>query len=113
MKKLTWRSLAVRSTAVAAMALSYSAWAGVPSFTQAPAIVGDSNFCLGKDDGSYSHPDCRVRYSCSRGAATQVNCPDGQVFDAHKNGDDDPALSYCSVPEKASRVDCSGLALKN
>ncbi len=113
MNKLTWRSLAVRSIAVTAMALSYSAWAGVPSFTQAPAIVGDSNFCLGKDDGSYAHPDCRVRYSCSRGAASQVNCPDGQVFDARKNADDDPALSYCSAPEKASRVDCSGLALKN
>lgn len=112
MKKLTWRYLAACSTVVAAAVLSQSAWAAVPSFADAPAIHGDSNFCIGKDDGTYAHPDCRVRYACARNSASEIPCPTGEVFDKLKNRDDDPSLSYCSAPAVATYADCSGLALK-
>jgi len=112
MKQQTWRHLAVCSTVVAAVALSFSAAAAaVPSLKDVPALRGDSDFCIGKDDGSYEHPDCRVRYSCKRWMASQVSCPDGQVFDPTKNPDDNPALSYCSAPESVKHVDCTGVGL--
>ncbi len=111
MKQQTWRYLAACSTAFAAMALSFSASAGIPTFKEVPAQRGDSDFCVGKDDGTYEHPDCRVRYSCKRGMASQVTCPEGQVFDPSKNPDDNPTLSYCSAPETMKHVDCSGVRL--
>jgi hypothetical protein len=110
MKQQIWRHLAVCSTVVAAAALSFSAAAGaVPSFKDVPAILGEPDFCIGKQDGSYEHPDCRVRYSCKRGMASQTSCPDGQVFDPNKNLNDNPTLSYCSAPESVKHVDCSNL----
>lgn len=111
MKQQTWRHLAVHSTMVAAMALSFPTWAAVPTFSEAPAAKGDPNFCLDQSDGAYEHPDCRVRYSCRKGLAAEQRCPDGQVFDASKNPDDNPTLSYCSVPESVKHVDCSGIGL--
>jgi hypothetical protein len=52
-----------------------------------------------------------VRYACDGGLAVQVACPDGQVFDASKNPDNDPNKSFCSAPEAAQHNDCSGIAL--
>ena len=111
MKQQAWRYLAVPCTAIAAVVLSFSASAGIPTFQEVPAQRGDSDFCVGKDDGTYEHPDCRVRYQCKRGMASQVSCPTGQVFDANKNPDDNPAQSYCSAPEEVKHVDCSGVSL--
>lgn len=93
------------------LACSFAAAADVPSLKAAPMTPGDPSFCVAKDDGSYRHPDCRVRYVCSGGLATQVACPDGQVFDSAKNPDDDPSKGYCSLPAQAQRYDCSGIAL--
>ena len=90
---------------------AFAAADSVPSFKDAPKLEGDREFCLDKSNGSYEHPDCRVHYQCSRGLAAEVKCPDGQVFDASRNPDDDPAKSYCVAPDQASHVDCSGLAL--
>jgi hypothetical protein len=112
MKQQTWQYLAVRSVAALVAAASFSSWGdAVPSFSQVPALQGDASICLGKEDGSYAHPDCRVRYACERSVASQVDCPSGQVFDKNKNRDDDPAQSYCAVPESASHVDCSEVKL--
>jgi len=111
MKQQTWRHLTACSTALAAVALSFSASAGVPTFKEVPAQHGDADFCVGKDDGAYEHPDCRVRYSCKRGLAYQVTCPAGEVFDADKNPDNNPALSYCSAPESTKHVDCGSLSM--
>jgi len=111
MKQQTWRHLAMRSTVAAVAVLSFSAWAGAPSFKEAPALNGDGNFCVGQDDGNYEHPDCRMHYSCKKGLASQVACPTGQVFDAAKNPNDDPSISYCSAPETVTHLDCSGVNL--
>jgi len=114
MKTIRWRRLAAGAALTGAMLVSFTAAAAaaaVPSFKDAPKLEGDREFCLDKSNGTYEHPDCRVHYQCSRGLAAEVRCPDGQVFDASKNPDDDPAKSYCVVPEQASHVDCSGLAL--
>jgi hypothetical protein len=111
MKTLNWRH-AVRAAVMGAALVSFAAAAAVPSFKQAAPAQGDPNFCLGKDDGSYRHPDCRVRYSCAGGLAEQVSCPEGQVFDASKNRGDDPAKSYCSAPEQLGTPnDCGGIAV--
>jgi hypothetical protein len=109
MKRKTRWHLVAGAALVAAIGISSSAWARVPTFQEAPALKGDSDFCLGKDDGSYEHPDCRMHYSCKRGIATQVSCPEGQVFDSDKNPNDNPAMSYCSVPAKDSSVDCDSI----
>jgi hypothetical protein len=113
MKTLKLRQLAAGAAMAGAVLVSFSASAvgSVPSFKDAPKLEGDREFCLDKSNGSYEHPDCRVHYQCSRGLAAEVKCPEGQVFDASKNPDDDPAQSACVVPEQASHVDCSGLAL--
>ncbi len=111
MKQRAWRHLAVRSTAFAAMALSLSTRAGVPSFSEVPALKGDPEFCMSKDDGTYAHPDCRVRYSCKRGMASQVNCPDGQVFNEDANPSDNSSVSYCSAP--VANTDCRGIKAVN
>lgn len=112
MKTLKWRQLAARTAMIGGVLVSFSAAAGVPSFNQAPAAQGDPSFCVGKDDGSYRHPDCRVRYACDGGLATQVNCPEGQVFDPARNPDSDPGKPFCSKPEEArSHNDCGGIAL--
>jgi hypothetical protein len=105
------RHMAARFTVFAAIAVSLSSWAEVPSFSQVPAIKGNPNFCMGKDDGAYKHPDCRVRYACDGGAASQVNCPSGQVFDPAKNPDDNPAKAYCGAPQSVDHVDCSGIGM--
>ena len=106
-----WRNPAARHILLGAVLVSAPAWA-IPSFSEAPVVRGDANFCVSKDDGAYAHPDCRVYYSCDRGLAAQVACPPGQVFDEAKNRDGDPGKSYCATPEAASHVDCGGLALK-
>ena len=111
MNNRVWR-LAAGLAVLGAMMVAGSAAAAVPSFSDVPAISGDPNFCISKDDGAYKHPDCRVYYSCSSGIASQVDCPSGQVFDATKNPDDDPAKSYCAAPQSAAHVDCSELAVK-
>jgi len=111
MKQQSWKHNAVRAIVVVTAALSFSAWAEVPSFKEAPAASGDREFCLDKTDGTYEHPDCRMRYSCKRGIASQVACPSGQVFDAAKNPDDKAGLSYCSAPEAMSHLDCTGISL--
>ena len=111
MKQQKWRHLAAYSTVFAAVALSFSASAGVPTFQEVPAQRGDPDFCVGKDDGPYEHPDCRVRYSCKKGLASQVSCPTGEVFDEAKNPDDNPALSYCSAPASVKQVDCGSISL--
>lgn len=89
--------------------LSCSAAAAVPLFSQVPAVQGEPDFCVGKDDGTYQHPDCRVYYSCKGYAEAQVKCPDGEVFDPNKNPNDDPAKSYCGAPASVADLDCSGL----
>lgn len=111
MKKLK-RQAAARVAVFAAAVISFAAAAnGIPSFSEVPAAKGDPNFCLGKDDGAYRHPDCRVRYSCDGGLAEQIGCPDGQVFDASKNRGNDPAKSYCSAPaDLGTPNDCGGIA---
>jgi len=111
MKTLNWQ-FAARAVLIGAVMASFAAAASVPGFKQAPASQGDPNFCQGKDDGAYRHPDCRVRYSCAGGLAEQVSCPEGQVFDASKNRGDDPAKSYCSAPEQLGAAnDCGGIAI--
>ncbi len=111
MKQHTRWYLVAGATLIAAAGISSSAWARVPTFQEAPAIKGDSDFCLGRTDGVYDHPDCRMHYACKKGIATQVACPDGEVFDADKNPSDSPALSYCSAPAKDSSVDCDSIRL--
>lgn len=111
MKQQGWRYLVASSIAVAAAALSFSTQAAAPSFTDAKALEGDRNFCVGQPDGTYEHPDCRMYYSCKKSLASQVACPSGQVYNPDKNPDDNPALSYCSAPDEMKHVDCSGISL--
>jgi hypothetical protein len=113
MKMLKWQQLVAQSLVAGAALVSFAAAAAssVPSFKDAPKLDGDREFCLDQQDGAYEHPDCRVHYQCAHHLAAEVKCPDGQVFDASKNPDGDPARSYCAAPESASHVDCSGLAL--
>ncbi len=97
-----------------AVLVSFSASAAVvsvPGFKDSPKLEGDRQFCVDKDNGVYEHPDCRVHYQCSHHLAAEVKCPDGQVFDASANPDDNPAKSYCAAPDQASHFDCNGLAL--
>ena len=91
------------------MILSFSAAAAVPLFSQVAAVPGEADFCVGKDDGAYQHPDCRVYYSCKGYMASQVKCPEGEVFDPEKNPNDDPGKSYCSAPASVAQLDCGGL----
>lgn len=114
MKMSKWRQLAVQAAMVGAVLVSFSAAAAgnVPSFKEVPAIKGDASFCIGQTDGVYEHPDCRVYYRCSKNIATQVNCPDGQVYDDTKNPYDEAGKSYCGVPATVPHFDCGGLALQ-
>ena len=114
MKTLKWRRFAAGAAMAGAALVSFTASAtggAVPSFKDAPKLDGDNEFCLDKDNGPYEHPDCRVRYQCTRHLVAEVKCPEGQVFDADLNPDDVAGKAYCTVPEKASHVDCEGLAL--
>ncbi len=114
MKTYKLLQLAAGAAMAGAVLVSFSASAAVasvPGFKDAPKLEGDRQFCVDKSNGVYEHPDCRVHYQCSRHLAAEVKCPDGQVFEASTNSDDDPAKSYCVAPEQASHFDCSGLGL--
>ena len=111
MKQRTWRQLAAFTTLAALAAASLPATAGgVPSFKDSPAIKGDSNTCMGRDDGVYVHEDCRMYYICHKGGARQAACPEGQVFDQRQSPDGTPGPAVCAAPEKV-RADCSSLTL--
>lgn len=114
MKTLKWRQFAAVAAMAGAALVSFTASATggtVPTFKEAPKLDGDRQFCVDKENGVYEHPDCRVHYQCSRHLAAEVKCPDGQVFDASRNPDDEPGKSYCAAPDAVSHVDCSGVAL--
>jgi len=42
-----------------------------PPVTMEPAVE-DPNYCVGKEDGLYSHPDCQKYYHCYHNGASQA-----------------------------------------
>ena len=70
-----------------------------PTTTTRPQIE-DNNFCVGKPDGLYAHPDCTKYYHCYSGGYQAVQpCPEGLYFN--------PKLSYCDYPQNVP--ECFGL----
>ena len=63
-----------------------------PLVTTTRPQVEDDNFCVGKPDGLYAHPDCTKYYHCYSGGYQAVQpCPEGLYFN--------PKLSYCDYPQ--------------
>jgi len=55
-----------------------------------PASGGDGGFCDGKDNGTYTHPECSKFYHCAHGITHEKDCPPGLLW----NGD----VGVCDWP---------------
>ena len=77
-----------------------------PVVTQVPSGPEDPNYCQGKPDGLYPHPDCSKYYNCYSGGNTAVQqCSAGTLFvDAIDSCDWEANVVCNSTPTTAGPV---------